>query len=181
MDKIPGGGLIILGIDPGSRVTGYGVIDLVSPLKFSYVCSGCIRTEGEIFVDKLKQIYDGVSEIIVQTGPQQFAIEEPFVSKNVDSSFKLCHARASAILAALNAGLPVGEYSPRKVKQAAAGYGNASKEQIQQMVVRLLKLDRIPQSDAADALAIAICHANTTLGLAGMGNSVTGTARRRMH
>ena len=122
MDKIPGGGLIILGIDPGSRVTGYGVIDLVSPLKFSYVCSGCIRTEGEIFVDKLKQIYDGVSEIIVQTGPQQFAIEEPFVSKNVDSSFKLCHARASAILAALNAGLPVGEYSPRKVKQAAAGY-----------------------------------------------------------
>ena len=156
-----------MGIDPGSRVTGYGVIDLVSPLKFSYVCSGCIRTEGEIFVDKLKQIYDGVSEIIVQTGPQQFAIEEPFVSKNVDSSFKLCHARASAILAALNAGL--------------AGYGNASKEQIQQMVVRLLKLDRVPQSDAADALAIAICHANTTLGLAGMGNSVTGTARHRMH
>lgn len=173
--------MIILGIDPGSRVTGYGVIDLVSPFRFSYVCSGCIRTEGDIFVNKLKQIYDGVSEIILQTSPEQFAIEEPFVSKNVDSSFKLCHARASAILAALNSGLPVGEYSPRKVKQAAVGYGNAAKEQVQQMVMKLLKLDREPQSDAADALAVAICHANTVTGLSGFSNQVTGIARSRLH
>ena len=124
---------------------------------------------------------EGVSEIILQTSPEQFAIEEPFVSKNVDSSFKLCHARASAILAALNAGLPVGEYSPRKVKQATVGYGNAAKEQVQQMVMKLLKLDRVPQSDAADALAIAICHANTVTGLSGFSNQVTGIARSRLH
>lgn len=173
--------LIILGIDPGSRITGYGVIDLVSPLKFNYVCSGCIRTEGDSFVDKLKQIYDGVTEIILQTNPKQFAIEQPFVNKNIDSAFKLCHARASAILAALNKGLPIAEYSPRKVKQASVGYGNAQKEQVQEMVTKLLKLSSVPQSDAADALAIAICHANTTLGVEGFNNAISGISRSRFH
>lgn len=175
---------VILGIDPGSRVTGYGVIR-VENNRISYVCSGCIRTQDEIFVNKLKQIYDGVCEIILQTSPDKFAIEEPFVSKNISSSFKLCHARASAIVAALNYGLPIFEYSPRKVKQAVVGYGNATKEQIQQMVVKLLSLSKRPQEDAADALAIAICQANTNYGLSSLNAEqstfISGVARGRLH
>ncbi|MBQ8708245.1 MAG: crossover junction endodeoxyribonuclease RuvC [Succinivibrionaceae bacterium] len=158
---------VILGIDPGSRVTGYGVVRLEAN-RLYYMGSGCIRTDTEaLFPNRLKQIYDGVSELVVQFNPTQFAIETPFMDKNAQSAFKLCHARASAMLAGLNAGLYIGEYSPRLVKQTVAGYGNATKEQVQSMVVKTLSLSSCPQSDAADALAIAICHGNTLKGLTG--------------
>lgn len=158
---------VILGIDPGSRVTGYGVVELVSG-KLYYQGSGCIRTDPEdLFPNRLKVIYDSVTEIINQFHPTQFAIETPFMDKNASSAFKLCHARAAAMMAGLNAGLYIGEYSPRLVKQTVAGYGNAEKEQVQSMVVKILSLSDCPQSDAADALAIAICHGNTLKGLTG--------------
>ncbi len=158
---------VILGIDPGSRVTGYGIVELIKGQLY-YLGSGCIRTSTEdLFPNRLKQIYDGVTEIITQFQPTQFAIETPFIAKSVDSAFKLCHARAAAMMAGLNHGIYIGEYSPRLIKQTVAGYGNASKEQVQSMVVKILSLSQTPQSDAADALAIAICHGNTLRGLTG--------------
>ncbi len=158
---------VILGIDPGSRITGYGVVEIAGN-RLCYLGSGCIRTETDaLFPNRLKQIYDGVTEIIGQFNPDQFAVESPFMARSVDSAFKLCHARAAAMLAGLNAGVYIGEYSPRQIKQIVAGYGNASKEQVQSMVVRILALNRSPQADAADALATAICHGRTLQGLVG--------------
>ena len=148
---------IILGIDPGSRITGFGIIKIEGARR-EYMGSGCIRTEGTVFADKLKQIYDGVTEVITQYKPSLFAIEQCFVSKNVASTIKLAHARTAAIIAALNHKLEIGEYSPRQIKQSVAGYGNAEKFQVQHMVCTILKLNATPQADAADALAIAICH-----------------------
>lgn len=175
---------IILGIDPGSRITGYGVIEL-NHNKLFYLGCGCIKTiPDDLFPNKMKQIYDGVVELIDQYHPDGFAIEKAFVSKSIDSAFKLCHARASAMLAGLNAGLFIGEYTPRMVKESVAGYGNAVKEQVQQMVVRLLQLNKSPQADAADALAIAICHANTLRGLRGLNIStssvIVGSSHQRI-
>lgn len=176
----------MLGIDPGSRITGYGIIR-TDGIRHEYVASGCIRTNpDDVFPTKIKQIYDGVLEIIGQFSPDYFSIEEPFVAKNVQSSFKLCHARAAAMLAALNCDLPVAEYSPRTVKQAVAGYGNAAKEQIQEMIVRLYRLNKAPQADAADALAIATCHASSLRTLSAMrkgsgGVLMSGTSGSRIH
>ncbi len=175
---------IVLGIDPGSRITGYGVIEILRNKPY-YVGCGCIKTvPDDLFQNKMKQIYDGVVELIEQYHPEAFAIEKAFVSKSIDSAFKLCHARASAMMAGLNAGLFIGEYTPRMVKESVAGYGNAVKEQVQQMVVRLLKLNKTPQADAADALAIAICHSNTLQGLRGfnLGTAtvIAGTSHQRI-
>lgn len=141
---------IILGIDPGSRITGFGIIKIEGARR-EYMGSGCIRTEGTVFADKLKQIYDGVTEVITQYKPSLFAIEQCFVSKNVASTIKLAHARTAAIIAALNHNLEIGEYSPRQIKQSVAGYGNAGKVQVQHMVCTILKLNATPQADAADA------------------------------
>lgn len=171
---------IILGIDPGSRITGYGVIQHVQG-KFAYLGSGCIRTSGDSLPEKLKQIHAGVSEIIIQFQPDMFAIEEVFMGKNAASALKLGQARGAAIVAAVNRDLTVGEYTARQIKQAVVGTGAAEKEQVQQMVKSLLKLPGTPQADAADALAVALCHAQSFRTLISMAGKVKGTARGRFN
>ena len=170
--------MIILGIDPGSRLTGFGVIRRIGQ-KTEYIVSGCIRTgEGELPA-RLKKIFDGVTELIETYQPQEFAIEQVFMGKNADSALKLGQARGVAILAAVNHGLPVAEYAPRTIKQAVVGKGGADKEQVQHMVQYMLKFPGKPQADAADALAIAICHAHTSASLVAKAG-VKGVTRGRM-
>ncbi len=150
----------ILGIDPGSRATGYGVIDVAGG-KCVYVASGCIRTtEGE-FAGRVGEIYSGVTTLIAEHAPDAAAIEQVFMARNASSALKLGQARGAAIAALVSAGLPVAEYAARRVKQAVTGTGAATKGQVQHMVCRLLRLSASPSADAADALAIAICHINT--------------------
>lgn len=151
---------IILGIDPGSRVTGYGVIRQTGR-NLEYLGSGAIRTSVDDLPTRLQRIYAGVSEIIAQFHPDMFAIEQVFMAKNPDSALKLGQARGTAIVAAANHNLPVFEYAARLVKQTVTGIGSADKVQVQDMVTRMLKLSAKPQADAADALAIAITHAHS--------------------
>lgn len=156
---------IILGIDPGSRLTGYGLIEQRGR-RLHYVASGCIRVTGTAtkplpLAEKLKRIHNSVVELITQFQPDEFAIEQVFMARNPDSALKLGQARGAAMVAAACHDLPVAEYSARSIKQAVVGTGAAEKEQVQHMVMALLKLTRRPQADAADALAVAICHANT--------------------
>ena len=155
----------ILGIDPGLRVTGFGVLDKIGN-KLAYVTSGCIKTPatGDLAL-RLKTILDGLAEVIAGAGPDQVAIEKVFVNKNPQSTLALGQARGTAICAAVLAGLPVAEYTALQVKQAVVGNGHAAKEQVQDMVKRLLKLAGDPSPDAADALACAICHAHGGQGL----------------
>lgn len=156
---------IILGIDPGSRVTGYGVIRQIGQ-KLKYLGSGVIRTQADDMPTRLKRIYAGVSEIITQFHPTMFAIEEVFLAKNANSALKLGQARGVAIVVAVNHELPVFEYAARLVKQTVVGTGAADKSQVQEMVTRILNLSDKPQADAADALAIAITHAHSFAHLA---------------
>jgi crossover junction endodeoxyribonuclease RuvC len=149
----------IFGIDPGSRITGYGVID-TDGFRHSHVASGHIVIKGDALSDRLGIIFSRLTELIASWQPDAMAIEQVFVNRNIDSALKLGHARGAAICAAVNAGLPVGEYSPRAIKKAVTGQGAADKAQIQQMMQILLKLEDMPQSDEADALAISVCHAN---------------------
>lgn len=151
---------IILGIDPGSRVTGYGVIRQVGR-QLEYLGSGAIRTMAEDIPTRLKRIYAGISEIITQFQPTVFAIEDVFLAKNPNSALKLGQARGCAIVAAVNQDLPIFEYAARLVKQTVTGSGSAEKQQVQEMVMRILTLSDKPQADAADALAIAITHAHS--------------------
>ncbi|MDY2947936.1 crossover junction endodeoxyribonuclease RuvC [Mannheimia varigena] len=151
---------IILGIDPGSRVTGYGVIRQTGR-HLEYLGSGAIRTSVDDLPTRLQRIYAGVSEIITQFQPNMFAIEQVFMAKNPDSALKLGQARGTAIVAAANHNLPVFEYAARLVKQTVTGIGSADKVQVQDMVTRMLQLSTKPQADAADALAIAITHAHS--------------------
>lgn len=156
---------IILGIDPGSRLTGFGVIEAHGS-KLRYITSGCIRIDtSQDLAYRLKQIYTCVSQIIDEQSPNEFAIEQVFMGKNVDSALKLGQARGSAIVAASMQDLPVFEYAARAVKQAVTGRGAADKEQVQHMVQILLSLPGKPQADAADALAIAITHAYSSQNL----------------
>lgn len=147
----------ILGIDPGSRVTGFGVVE-TTPVGIRYVASGCIRVNAEDFPSRLKQIFDGVSEIIAVYQPRQMAVEQVFMHKNADSALKLGQARGAAICATMNQDLPVFEYAARQVKQAIVGKGNADKQQVQHMVKILLGIQGDIQIDASDALAIGLCH-----------------------
>ncbi len=149
----------ILGIDPGSRITGFGVIEQTNN-KYRYIASGSIKVKQELLADKLKEIYEGVLAVSLEYKPDVVAIEQVFVHKNVSSALKLGQARGVAIVAAASAGLEVAEYAPRQIKQAVVGYGGADKTQIQHMVSVLLSLSSTPQADAADALAIAICHSH---------------------
>ena len=149
----------IIGIDPGSRCTGYGVIDS-DGLRHLYVTSGFVKITGDALPDRLGMIFDEISIIIEKWRPRTMGIEQVFVNKNVDSALKLGQARGAAICAGTNAKLDIGEYTPRAIKKAVVGNGSADKEQIQQMMKLLLKLDFEPQSDEADGLAIALCHAN---------------------
>jgi crossover junction endodeoxyribonuclease RuvC len=150
----------ILGIDPGSRVTGYGVVE-VRRGKTIYVASGCIRTTHAAVPQRLGEIYDGVAALIGEHAPDAVAIEQVFLARNPSSAIKLGQARGAALAAVVKVGLPVAEYAARRVKQAVTGMGGASKQQVQHMVCRLLNLSASPSADAADALAIAICHINT--------------------
>lgn len=162
---------LILGVDPGSRKTGFGVINAVSG-RLEYVASGVIRIPDHLaLADRLKVIYDGISSVIDSHMPNEFAIEQVFMAKSAGSALKLGQARGAAIVAAVTQDLPVAEYEARKVKQSIAGTGSADKLQIQHMVKTLLKLTASPQEDAADALAVAICHANTQASLIRMAGS----------
>ena len=147
----------ILGIDPGSRLTGFGVVD-VADNRAQFVASGSVRTTDGEFSDRLRQIFESVSELVAEYEPHELAIESVFVHKNAGSALKLGHARAAALCATFAGALTVHEYAPREIKQAVTGTGNASKEQVQHMVVTLLGLDGTPSADAADALAAALCH-----------------------
>ncbi|HEY5790462.1 MAG TPA: crossover junction endodeoxyribonuclease RuvC [Gammaproteobacteria bacterium] len=147
----------ILGIDPGSRITGYGVVELDGSAT-RYVASGTVRCGDGEFVGRLHTIYEGLGEVIATYRPDETAIEQVFMHRNADSALKLGQARGAAICACTSRALPVGEYTARQVKQAVAGYGAASKQQVQEMVQRLLALPAPPPSDAADALAVALCH-----------------------
>lgn len=151
---------VILGIDPGSRITGYAIIE-ARQKQLLYVSSGCIRVAGKTLAQNLDQIYAGISEVIQKHNPHEAAIEQVFMHQNPGSALKLGQARGVAIVAAAQRALNVAEYSARQVKQAVVGYGAAKKEQVQQMVRTLLNLSGIPQADAADALAVAICHAHS--------------------
>lgn len=162
---------IILGVDPGSRITGYGIIRCQGR-QMVYVGSGCIRTGTDELPLRLKVIFDGLSEIIRQYQPQQFSIEKVFMAKNADSALKLGQARGAAIVAATVANLPVFEYSPTQIKSAVVGTGRAEKSQVQHMVTQILKLPKAPQADAADALAAAICHYHTCESLVALGGRV---------
>ncbi len=158
----------ILGIDPGLRITGFGVVDKTGQT-LSYVTSGCIRTrDGEPLADRLKTILDGLAEVIADCQPAQVAVEQVFVNINPQSTLLLGQARGTAICAAVLHHLPVTEYTALQVKQAVVGNGHAKKEQVQEMVKRLLKLNGSPGADAADALACAICHAHGGQGLGGL-------------
>ena len=147
----------ILGVDPGSRLTGYGVIDVHGP-RAVYVDSGCIRTPAGALGERLCAIHRGLAEILRVHAPAAAAIKQVFLHRNAVSALKLGHARGVALLALAEAGLAVAEYMPSVVKLAVVGTGRADKEQVQHMVTALLKLPRAPQADAADALAVAICH-----------------------
>jgi crossover junction endodeoxyribonuclease RuvC len=149
----------VIGIDPGSRITGYGVVD-TDGFRHRYVTSGFIQIKADTLGEKLGIIFCEVSRIVTDWKPESMAIEQVFVKHNVDSALKLGQARGAAICAAVQAELPIGEYTPRAIKKAVVGTGAADKQQIQQMIQRLLGLDKLPQSDEADALAIAICHAH---------------------
>jgi crossover junction endodeoxyribonuclease RuvC len=153
----------ILGIDPGSRITGFGVIEIVEG-RLSYITSGCIRVSGAALPERLKSIFDSVGEIVSQYQPDELAIEQVFVKNNVDSALKLGQARGAAICAAMTRALDVYEYSPTQIKQAIVGKGHADKAQVQFMVRAILKLPGLPQEDAADALACALCHRHTREG-----------------
>lgn len=166
---------LILGIDPGSRITGYGVINVIGG-KQEYVTSGCIRIAGDHLPDRLHQVYAGVLEVITLYCPQEMAIEQVFMAKNADSALKLGQARGAAIVAGVSQNLPVAEYAARTIKQAVVGKGGADKAQVQHMVKSILKLPALPQADAADALAVALCHANTQ---AGMVNRMLVNAKTR--
>ena len=150
----------ILGIDPGSRVTGYGII-LSDGIRSRHIVSGCIRLEGSDFPVRLGEIYREVAGLIAEYAPEMLAIEQVFVARNPSSALKLGQARGAAICAAVVAGLPVSEYTPRMIKQSVVGTGSADKEQVQHMVQRILGLQEKLAADQADALAVAISHAHS--------------------
>ena len=149
----------ILGIDPGSRLTGYGIIE-DTPQGYKYIASGSIRIKADYFPDRLKQIFNGILEIVDNYQPEQMAIEQVFMHKNADSALKLGQARGAAICAVQTQDIAVFEYAARQVKQAVVGKGAADKLQVQHMVKILLNVQGELSLDASDALGIAICHGN---------------------
>ncbi len=150
---------IILGIDPGSRITGYGLIK-EHKQQLQYIDSGCIRTSVGDFSQRLLDIFNGVCQLMETFSPDEVAIEQLFLHRNPNTALKLGHARGAAMVACASHRLKISEYTPREVKLALAGYGAAEKSQVKHMVVSLLLLNSAPQADAADALAIAICHSH---------------------
>lgn len=148
----------IIGIDPGSRLLGYGIIDYINGRE-SYVASGCIRLDiSQEFLERVGQIMPAIQSLIVKYQPCYAAIEEVFFAKNAASALKLGQARGAAIAAIHDKNLGIAEYSPREIKLALVGKGGASKEQVSFMVQHRLRLASCPQVDAGDALAVALCH-----------------------
>jgi crossover junction endodeoxyribonuclease RuvC len=170
----------ILGIDPGLRVTGFGIVDKVGQ-RLTYVTSGCVKTDETVLLpSRLKTILDGVCRVIEENLPQEVAVEKVFVNVNPQSTLLLGQARGAAICAAVSRALPVAEYTALQVKQAVVGNGHAHKDQVQEMVRRLLDLPGHPGTDAADALACAICHAHGGLGLGALATAGFRVRRGRL-
>jgi crossover junction endodeoxyribonuclease RuvC len=167
----------ILGIDPGLRTTGFGVIDKQGH-KLTYVASGTIKTPDADLPQRLKVILASVSEVVRTYSPDCSAIEIVFVNVNPQSTLLLGQARGAAICALVSADLPVAEYTALQIKQAVAGHGKAQKQQVQDMVQRLLSLPGLPGTDAADALAVAICHAHSGDALATLGALAPALAKK---
>jgi len=163
-DTQPATNVRILGLDPGSLITGYAVIEYIAG-KTQYLASGSIRTRGESFPSRLEDIFGAVSKLSVEWRPEEIAIERVFMHRNADSALKLGQARGAALCgtfaASAASGAKVFEYAPREVKLAVVGTGAAQKEQVQLMVKQLLRLSGTLRPDAADALAIALCHAHS--------------------
>jgi crossover junction endodeoxyribonuclease RuvC len=157
---------LILGIDPGSRITGFGLIRAEAG-RLRYVTSGCIRLDaGAAIALRLRQIFEDMGEILDAHAPDEMAVEQVFMAKSAGSALKLGQARGVAIVSASRRGIPVFEYSATRIKQSVVGTGRAEKTQVQHMVRALLALPAPPQADAADALAVALCHAHTRESLA---------------
>ena len=172
--------MIILGIDPGLRTTGFGLIEKQGN-KLRYIASGTIKTAAEVELPgRLKIILQGISEIVRTYQPACAAIEKVFVNVNPQSTLLLGQARGAAITALVGSDLAVAEYTALQVKQAVTGHGKAAKEQVQDMVARLLVLPGLPGSDAADALGVAICHANSIDALALIGSLAPALSGLRM-
>jgi crossover junction endodeoxyribonuclease RuvC len=167
----------ILGIDPGLRTTGFGVITKQGN-KLAYVASGTIKTPDADLPQRLKTILSGVGEIIRTYSPDCAAIEKVFVNVNPQSTLLLGQARGAAICALVNADLAVAEYTALQIKQAVAGHGRAQKQQVQAMVQRLLMLSGLPGTDAADALGVAICHAHSGDALSTLGELAPSLAKK---
>ncbi|MBI1808064.1 MAG: crossover junction endodeoxyribonuclease RuvC [Ignavibacteria bacterium] len=160
--------MVVLGVDPGTLITGYGVIEIKNGKAHVLTC-GAIKNKSSIAMpNRLRQIYETLSEVITRFHPDEFAIETAFYGKNAQSALKLGHARGVSMLAAVSQNLPTHEYSPREVKKAIVGKGTASKEQVQYMVKSLLRLKAIPKEyDVTDALAVAICHTHRRTSIRG--------------
>ena len=157
--------LTILGIDPGSQVTGFGVI-AAQGTRLSYIASGCIRTRGGEMADRLRIIFDGAARLVDEYRPDEVCVERVFIHRNADSALKLGQARAAALCGTFMHQVPVHEYAAREIKLAVTGSGGAEKVQVAHMVRRLLAVSGPLAADAADALAVAICHAQLRKGRA---------------
>lgn len=152
--------MLVLGVDPGSRVTGFGLVEKTNNA-VAYVHSGIIRFQTKTeFYKRIHWIFQSVVELIDQYHPEEMAVEDLFYAKNVKSALKLGHARAAALIAAAQSGIPLYEYTPLEVKKAVVGFGRAEKEQVREMVKVILSIREDPVLDASDALAVAICHCN---------------------
>ena len=152
--------MLVLGLDPGSRVTGYGIIRAHKG-QSQYVASGCVRLNDPDMPSRLHTLHTALLQLVAQYEPQIIAIEQVFLKNNVSSLVKLSQARGVLMAAAASCSTEIFEYTPRAIKQAVVGYGAAEKEQVQQMICHILRLSKAPQQDAADALAAAICHIHT--------------------
>lgn len=170
----------ILGIDPGSRVTGYGLIE-TDGKEASYIAAGQLQAGDGELADRLGRIFKGITSIIADYHPDEVAVEQVFMHQNPDSALKLGQARGAAICAAVNVLLPIFEYTPSQIKQAVVGRGNATKSQVQYMIRLLLRLSFEPATDAADALACALCHGHVGPMLVGLAGQVRGRRRGRYY
>ena len=168
----------ILGIDPGSQITGYGIIDMDGN-HASHVGHGKIQLGKAPLAERLHLIYEQLGKLIIEHKPDEAAIERVFMHRNADSALKLGQARGSAIVACIENGLEIHEYTANQIKQATVGKGHAAKQQVQHMIKILLCLEKAPQADAADALAVALCHGHSREGLQRMAG-VKGIRRGRL-
>lgn len=170
---------IIIGIDPGSRKTGFGILESQGSHSSCITC-GVIRVDKYSFDQRLKVIFESIQSLIERYQPDEMSIEQVFMAKNANSALKLGQARGVAIAAGSTMDLPVFEYSARQIKQAVVGKGSADKAQVQYMMQHLLQLPELPQEDAADALACAMCHANSQQNLIKMAGA-KGHRRKRVY